>query len=289
MPSTTPTSCPVRRSARGRPRTPSICSRPPPAEASGRRRHETIEARGFGVLGLVDDARRRIDGDRFVHEAAHGGERLRARSPVQRHFEDVAVRPGQRGVHLRPQHRLLAGQPRAPRSRAAGAVAYGAGQPGPGAHQALGSRIEAQQRRAAAGGGVVDTRRRERRPGDALVVAHQGDQAVGAGERGHAVVGGRRRESALERIGSPPHRSVAEARGQLDERQARGLVGDRRQRAVAIGRRRAAVAPGRVGQRLERLHDRRRPGQQPATQETSARIEHWRSLRQLCGQGITGQ
>ena len=44
------------------------------------------------IFGLIDDAALRIDGDGFVHEAAHGGERRGRRAAVERHLEHVSVR-----------------------------------------------------------------------------------------------------------------------------------------------------------------------------------------------------
>ena len=85
--------------------------------------NEAVEQPVLAVLGLVDDAGRRIDAGGLVVEPAHRLERHRIDRPGRRgrHLEHVAVLLVDLAVGL--EHALLAGQPRAPRRDPAGAVA----------------------------------------------------------------------------------------------------------------------------------------------------------------------
>src|SRR5438046_1658833 len=101
-------------------------------ELALRSRNEPVEPRTPTVFGLVDDPRLRIDGDRFVSEPAHvpeghGGGGLLCGNlehpPVLlRELKSLLAVLG-----ARPVHRLLAREPRPPRSRTARAIAGRAG------------------------------------------------------------------------------------------------------------------------------------------------------------------
>ena len=98
-------------------------------EFAGSLREETVEQTVAEVFGFIDGAGFWIDGDGFVAESAHGFERDgidEAGGGGGDDLEVVAVEFF--GVGLGEEVHFFAGDPGAPRGRAAGAVADGAGE-----------------------------------------------------------------------------------------------------------------------------------------------------------------
>ena len=182
-------------------------------------RQEAIEAGRPPIFGLVDDAGVGIDRHRLVHEAAHRTERRGGRLAVSRDLEDVPVRPRVGVLAAGPQHGLLAGQPRSPRRRPAGAVDRGAGQADPRVNERAARRIELERRRAAAAVRVVERAVGERRAAAGLVVAQRDE------------CGSRRRRM-------PPSRRVRRAS------RSRSPAGRRSSRTTGTGSRPAGAAAG---------------------------------------------
>ena len=201
-----------------------------------------------GVLGLVDDAGRRIDGHGLVVEAAHRLQRHglhRPRGRTRGHLEVVPV--VLLVVVVGALGRLLAGDPAAPRGEAAGAVADGAGEAEVVAlHVAAGADDEggrAPQGRGAAAP-VVEPLLRHLAdalvllpegadlsgPRGELVVADQQGPALGPGEGGHRVGGPRDPQAVVHLVAGAGDHPVGEARGQVDDG-----AGVRPQGAVARG------------------------------------------------------
>ena len=171
-------------------------------------------------------------------EAAHVQQRHRVGRAGGRHVEAVAVLLAGAVVHA--VRGFFAGDPGVPRRGASGAVADGAGQRGPRGNELLLPGRKHQVGGAAVAPGVVGDLGRGIAAGAAaalLVVAHQ-HQLVGVGRHhGHAVVRARGGDAVAHHVAGPAERPIAEARGQLQQRQAGGLVGHRGQRAVvgAVG------------------------------------------------------
>ena len=139
------------------------------------RRDVAVEARREGevVLGHVEDAALAVDVDRLVGEAPGGADRPRllvlAGPPGDRDLEHVAVplrqqpvvTAGEVGADVGSVDGLLAGQPRAPRRRAAGAVHLRAVAAHPGPHLVGGPR-DLERHRAAPRHRVIRLGRRRR-------------------------------------------------------------------------------------------------------------------------------
>ncbi len=201
--------------------------------AGGQEAVEEAEGLEERVLGLVDDAVSRVDGDRLVLEAAHRGERYGAGAVGVRRvdLEDEAVILGV-AVRAGPVLGLLAGQPGAPRGGPARAVDRRTGDRDAfGEHLAL--PVQRQRRTAALArrivGEALDRRDRELRGDAVLVVAHQVDAAVAARERRHSVVvAGDRALAGAERVALAGQDPVAETFRQVEQAVR---VGD--QRAIA--------------------------------------------------------
>ena len=136
-------------------------------ERTRRLRHEPIETGRIVVLGEVDDAGRRIDGDGLVDEASQALQRHRRGRALRRDLEDVAVRLAEPVGGTRLDQCLLAGQPRAPGRGSARAVARGAAQAGPRLDEGARGRIEFHAwscRRRRTGRRPARCRRRPRSP-----------------------------------------------------------------------------------------------------------------------------
>ena len=178
---------------------------------------------------------------------------------------------------------FLAGQPRAPRRRAARAVRGRARQAGPRFPDGAAGRIELDGCRAAARLRVVGRPRGKQCPAAHLVVAHQSQQTAAGRKRRHAVVHFGRRRPVGQRVAGPAQRQVAEARGQLQQRQSGRLVAHRLERTVAhVGRQRcaggrlAALCLDTAGQRMKRRRAERRTGnrKEPAPVQTGSHVAH---------------
>ena len=149
---------------------------------------------------------------------------------------------------------FLAGEPAAPWRRAARTVTQGAREAGTSPKRRR-VRVHDERRGPTSGEAVVGERRREGRTGGELVIANQLHAAVAPREGGHAVGGGRRPHAIVHRISGPRDGAVAEAGGQLEQRQPGHLVGDRRERPEP----RAdfdRAAPRPVRERFQRRGDR---------------------------------
>ncbi len=199
------------------------------AEDSAGRGDEPVEPRtgcvivaaDAAVLGLVDDAGLRVERHRLVDETAHGLERHGVDRAVGAggHLEDVAVRD--------PADRLdglLAGEPRAPRGEAAGAVGARAPDAHPLATEASGvpagvrrvGGVELHGGGAAVAGRVVAAAAQGAGLRAVLVVAHEAGEPGAGGEGGHAVVA----------AGQRPDRSASSGHGKRRPRLAEGDVAE---------------------------------------------------------------
>ena len=167
------------------------------------------------VLGQVEDSLGRVERDGLVREASGLRDRLSVGLPVRRHLEDEPVRLLERHVrgagevraYVGAIHRLLAGDPAAPRHPPTRAVHHRAVEAGVRLDNLTGRRrhdrrCPAQRPRVIwrawpegrarwlAGWRVVE-----------LVVAHEDDVAIGPGERAHPVVPAGQRGAVVERYG----------------------------------------------------------------------------------------
>src|SRR5690606_23148406 len=160
-----------------------------------RGRNVAIEGTLPLVLGLIDDAGRRIHGDGLVRETPRRAYGSTAAGAEPRHVEDVAVVEPVGAAPPRVE-RLLAREPAPPRRGATGAVADRAAEARPRAHEPALHEVEHEVRRAAVLVGVVHAPVDEALvPGAPaeLMVAHERDMASAPSDHGHAVViGGRR-------------------------------------------------------------------------------------------------
>ncbi len=232
-------------------------------------------------------------GGRLVGEAARAPDRLAVRDVAGRDLEDEAVRLLEELVGLRrevgrrigPVHRLLAGDPCAPRHPSAGAVHHRAVEARPGLDDLSPWRDEARGRAAE----PVRVVRVERAEGVLrvrlawgrvvlLVVPNEPDVAVGSCEGGHAVVPPGEQGAVVEgyrrctrqQVGVV-ERPVLEPRSQVQPHDAVAQVGHRGQRPV--GARRHRVGQQRLQRPTDEHTARRRhcPSQEcPSTESVHA-------------------
>src|SRR4029453_13057854 len=93
-------------------------------QSAARPRDVAVQPSLTGVLGFIDNGGLRVDGNRFVNEAAHRLDRFGVGYTVVWDLEDVPVLERKWILRiLRAQDRFLAGQPRAPRRRPSRAIA----------------------------------------------------------------------------------------------------------------------------------------------------------------------
>ena len=150
---------------------PSACR-----QVAGAVRYDTVEARRDGVLGLVDDARRRVDRRRRVGEAPSPGAG-RSGHAVGRDLEHVTVAVGPVDV-------------RGPPARA---VADGAGEAGVGLLELTSIGVEEERRGTPLGHRVTGHPGRGRTTGAATL-------PVSAAEGGHPAVAARRGAVVVRRV-----------------------------------------------------------------------------------------
>ncbi len=139
---------------------------------------ETVEQAVGPIFGQIDDSGPWIDDRRFMDEAAHGGEGdgIDQAGRARWHLEHPAMRPAdQRCVLLQ---RLLAGQPTAPRRRAAGAISAGAGKAEVRTHDTLGPHVPDQRAGAAKLGIPVRREVEDFRPGNGWAIGVEGAALV---------------------------------------------------------------------------------------------------------------
>ena len=207
------------------------CLQPPARrQLAATRRQEAVEQPVGHVLGLVDDAGRRIDDRGLAAKAAHGDERhgIDRAGGVGRNFEGISVI-----AHHAPagaRHVLLASQPAAPGSDAAGAVADRARKRAELAFEPQRGGIE-HHRRGAAGQDVARSSAVIGEPrgpaavraGRQLVVADQRELAAGQRDTAHAVRRVGHTPAVVHRIAARRQHAVRKSLWQIEQPRRIGL------------------------------------------------------------------
>ena len=204
-------------------------------EISGLVGQVAVDETVAGVLGLIDDARCRMDGHGLVVEAAHRLQGDRLHRPRGRTGRDLEVVPVVLFVILvGALGRFLAGDPASPGGEAAGAVAHGAGEAEVMLLQFTGG-AEYEGRRPTlwwiAAAPVVEPLARQLAetlvliaegadlagPRREFVVADQQGPSVRAGKGGHRVGQSRHPQAIVHLDAGAGDHPVGEARGQVDD------------------------------------------------------------------------